>query len=180
MKAKTSIGKYFLIIALGTFLSLVALSYLDDITNPQPTIVISSDDREFREDVKYSLKIIENSKTGAHLLKELKRSGKTVFIKEGKRSACLVNKTKMNTAKIILGVPTGSTIILGNEDDVDFPLYIVLAHEMQHALDLAQGKFVNDTTKVRPGVPKLEESAMDLENAMQREFGYPVRERHDH
>ena len=179
MKTKESIGKIFLKHGLAFFVFCLTFNYFVGIFHPAPTIVISSDDREFREDVKYSLKIIENSKTGAHLLKELKRTGKTVFIKEGEHSMCLVNKTKMNNAKVALGIPVGSTVILGNADNVDFPLYIVLAHEMQHALDLAQGKFINDTTKVRPGVSKLEESAMDLENAMEREFGYPVRERHD-
>ena len=179
MKAKASIGNYFLKAALGSFVFFLTYCFFVDIFHPAPTFVISSDDREFREDVKYSLKIIENSKTGAHLLKELKRTGKTVYIISGDNSMCVVPKSKMNNAKAALGIPMGSIIVLGNADNVDFPLYIVLAHEMQHALDLATGKFINDTTKVRPGVSKLEASAMDLENAMEREFGYPVRERHD-
>jgi hypothetical protein len=172
-------GNLFLKAALGSFMFFLTYCLFVDIFHPAPTIVIASDDREFREDVKYSLKIIENSKTGAHLIKELKRTGKTVFITSGERSMCVVQKSRMNNAKVALGIPIGSTIILGSADNVEFPLYIILAHEMQHALDLAQGKFINDTTKVRPGVSKLEESAMDLENAMEREFGYPVRERHD-
>ena len=179
MKPKESIGNIFLKVALGSLVFFLTFNYFVDIFHPAPTIVISSDDKEFREDIKYSLKIIENSKTGAHLLKDLQKSGKTVFIKKGGRSSCGVKKSRINNAKAALGIPLNSTIIIGDSDDVEMPLYIILAHEMQHALDLAQGKFINDTTKVRPGVSRLEASAMDLENAMEKEFGYPVRERHD-
>ena len=75
------------------------------------------------------------------------------------------------------GKPLDSYVHIGN--DFDAPIYLVLAHEMQHALDFAQGTFNPDTNKVRPGVSGIEDKAMTLENAMERELGLPVRLRHD-
>ncbi len=170
-----TIGKIFL----ATVIFSITFNFFVDVFYPMPTIVIASDDKEFKEDVKYSLKIIENSKSAGHLIKELQKTGQTVFIVQGKKSLCGIQNNKLNRLKILFGIPQSSTIVLGNEDNVDFPLYIILAHEMQHALDFAKGEFELDTTLIKPGVTHREKSAMDLENAMQKEFGYKIRERHD-
>lgn len=144
-------------------------------TKVSPTIVIMGDD-DFRADIKYALKVINETKSTAHLLNALKQTGKTVYIvQDSNRTFCSVPKSKI--MEVQAGKHLDSFIHIGYEFDA--PIYLALAHEMQHALDFAQGKFNLDTAQVRPGVSGIEDKAMSLENKMEAELGLPIRARHD-
>lgn len=142
----------------------------------QPTIVIVGDD-DFRADIKYALKIIQESKSTGDMIQSLQKTGRTVYISQGPVSLCGIPKDRLIRIKAGLGMGVDSHILLG--DDFDAPIYLVLAHELQHALDFAQGTFNWDTTHVEPGVSGVEFNAMKRENKMEAEFGLPIRLRHD-
>src|SRR5882672_2771957 len=140
-----------------------------------PTIVIMGD-TDFREDIKYALKVIQETKSTANLVNDLKKTGKTVYIvQDSNKTFCGVPKG--NIMAVQAGKRLDSFVHIGYEFDA--PIYLVLAHEMRHALDFAQGTFNLDTAKVRPGVSGIEDNAMTLENKMEAELGLPIRLRHD-
>jgi hypothetical protein len=139
---------------------------------------------EFRKQVKEEIKKLKAEPGGRALVNNLIRSSNVVLISEstGGNSA-----SPDNVGNAAAGIPAGATIKFnpsGTAGGYDTnggrqrPAFVGLAHELGHAQDLDNGKFVPSDNLIRlPGMPTpaWEVNSMKVENEVRQEHALPLR-----